>query len=155
NSRHIQGETLWQAAGRNGQRSIVINVPSTYPAQPLNGILVSGFVAIDLNKATYPPELVPKLKELDYRIDVDARKVQQSHEALMDDILKTLERRVETLLYLFDKEPWDLFIGVITSTDRLQHFFWDAIEDESHKYHSAFCDYYKRVDNFLGQISER
>ncbi|HSE99079.1 MAG TPA: alkaline phosphatase family protein [Blastocatellia bacterium] len=155
NSRHINGETLWGAAGREGLRSIVINVPSTYPAQPLNGILVSGFVAIDLNKATYPPELVPKLRELDYRIDVDARKVQQSHDALMDDILKTLERRVETLLYLFDNEAWDLFIGVITSTDRLQHFFFDAIEDESHKYHSVFKDYYRRVDNFLGQIAER
>jgi len=155
NSRHIHGETLWQAVGRAGRRSIVINVPSTYPAQPLNGILVSGFVAIDLTKATYPPDLVPKLRELDYRIDVDARKVQESHDALMEDILKTLERRVETLLYLFDKEPWDLFVGVITSTDRLQHFFWDAIGDENHKYHSAFRDYYRRVDSFIGQIAER
>jgi len=155
NSRHINGETLWGVAGREGRRSIVINVPSTYPAQPLNGILVSGFVAIDLNKATYPPEFVPKLRELDYRIDVDASKVRESHDALMEDILKTLERRVETLLYLFDNEAWDLFIGVITSTDRLQHFFFDAIEDEGHKYHTAFKDYYRRVDSFLGQVSER
>ena len=155
NSRHIQGTTLWEAAGSAGRRSIVINVPSTYPAQPINGILVSGFVAIDLNKATYPPEFVPKLRELDYRIDVDARKVQQSHDALMEDILKTLERRVETLLYLYDNEQWDLFIGVITSTDRLQHFFWDAVEDVNNKYHSAFLDYYRRVDNFLGQVGER
>ncbi|MCI0490945.1 MAG: alkaline phosphatase family protein [Blastocatellia bacterium] len=155
NSRHIQCTTLWEEAGRRGRRSIVINVPSTYPAQPMNGILVSGFVAIDLNKATYPPEFVPKLRELDYRIDVDARKVQESHDALMEDILKTLERRVETLLYLYDNEQWDLFIGVITSTDRLQHFFWDAIEDENHKYHSAFLDYYALVDDFLGRIGER
>lgn len=155
NSRHIQSETLWDVAGRAGRRSIVINVPSTYPARPLNGMLVSGFVAIDLNKATYPPELVPKLRELDYRIDVDARKAQQSHDALMDDILKTLERRVETLLYLFDTEKWDLFIGVITETDRLQHFFWDAIEDQNHKYHSAFREFYRRVDSFIGQIAER
>ena len=154
-SKHIRVETLWDAVGRESRRSIVINVPSTYPAKPLNGILVSGFVAVDLNKATYPSEFVPKLKELDYRIDVDASKVRQSHDALMEDILKTLERRVETLLYLFDKEKWDLFIGVITSTDRLQHFFWDAIEDENHKYHSAFKDYYSRVDNFLGAIAER
>jgi predicted AlkP superfamily phosphohydrolase/phosphomutase len=155
NSRHIQCETLWDVTGRAGRRSIVINVPSTYPAKPLNGILVSGFVAIDLNKATFPPELVPKLRELDYRIDVDASKAKQSHDALMDDILKTLERRVQTLLHLFDSEAWELFIGVITETDRLQHFFWDAIEDENHKYHSAFLEFYCRVDNFIGQISER
>ena len=155
NSRHIQSKTLWDAAGAAGRRSVIINVPSTYPAQPLNGVLISGFVAIDINKATYPPELVPKLKEMDYRIDVDARKVQQSHDALMDDILKTLERRVEVLLHLYDKEQWDLFVGVITETDRLQHFFMDAAADESHKYYSAFKDFYKRVDNFLGQVMER
>ena len=31
----------------------------------------------------------------------------------------------------------------------------DAIEDESHKYHSAFKDFYRRIDAFLGQIAER
>ncbi|HST22968.1 MAG TPA: alkaline phosphatase family protein, partial [Blastocatellia bacterium] len=155
NSRHIKSETVWAATGRAGKRAIVINVPSTYPAQPLNGILISGFVAVDINKATYPATLVPKLTEMDYRIDVDARKVQQSHDALMEDVLVTLERRIHVLLHLFDKEPWDLFIGVVTETDRLQHFFMDAIFDESHKYHSAFRDFYRRIDSFLGQIRER
>ena len=155
NSRHIQSKTLWDVAGSFGRRSVVINVPSTYPAQPMNGVLISGFVAIDINKATYPAELVPKLKEMDYRIDVDARKVQQSHDALMDDILTTLDRRVEVLLHLYDKQQWDLFVGVITETDRLQHFFMDAAEDESHKYHSAFKDFYRRVNRFLGQVMER
>jgi predicted AlkP superfamily phosphohydrolase/phosphomutase len=155
NSGHIKSETLWDAVGRAGRRSIVINVPSTYPARPLNGILIAGFVAVDLNKATHPQSLVPTLREMDYRIDVDARKVQQSHDALMEDILTTLDRRVATLLYLFDKEPWDLFIGVITETDRLQHFFMDAIEDEAHKYHSAFRDFYRKVDDFIGRMAER
>ncbi|HVF91993.1 MAG TPA: alkaline phosphatase family protein [Blastocatellia bacterium] len=155
NSRHIQSETLWDAVGRSGRRSIVINVPSTYPAKALNGVLISGFVAVDLNKATYPPELVPRLREMDYRIDVDARKVQESHDALMDEILTTLDRRVKTLLEQYDTGKWDLFVGVITETDRLQHFFMDAVEDPGHKYHSAFRDFYGRVDNFLGAIAER
>ena len=155
NSRHIKSETVWAATGRSGKRAVVINVPSTYPAQPLNGILISGFVAVDINKATYPATLVPKLTEMDYRIDVDARKVRQSHDALMEDVLVTLERRINVLLHLFDKEQWDLFIGVVTETDRLQHFFMDAIFDESHKYHSAFRDFYRRIDSFLGQIAER
>lgn len=155
NSNHIRADVLWDLVSRTGRRSIVINVPSTYPAKAVNGILVSGFVAIDLNKATYPPALVPRLREMGYRIDVDARKAQESLDALMSDILETLDRRVQTLLWLFDSEQWDLFVGVITSTDRLQHFFWDAIEDSSHKYHSAFRNYYRRVDDFLGRIAGR
>ena len=155
NSRHIKSEILWDSVGRAGLRSVVINVPSTYPAQALNGILISGFVAVDLNKATYPAELVPRLQAMDYRIDVDARKVKESHDALMEDVLETLKRRVAVLLDLFDNQQWDLFIGVITETDRLQHFFMDAIEDTAHKYHSAFREFYMKVDAFLGQIAER
>jgi len=154
-SRHIKSETLWAVANRAGKRAIVINVPSTYPAQPLDGILVAGFVAVDINKATYPASLVPRLQAMDYRIDVDARKVQQSHDALMDDVLVTLDRRVKLLLELYDKEAWDLFIGVVTETDRLQHFFMDAIADAGHKYHSAFRDFYRRIDAFIGEIAER
>jgi len=155
NSKHIKSNKLWDAVSQAGRRSVVINVPSTYPAQPLNGILVAGFVAVDLNKATYPKELVPALREMDYRIDVDARKVQQSHDALMEDILKTLERRIEVLLHLFDKEQWDLFVGVITETDRLQHFFMDAAPEPGHKYHTAFVEFYQKVDGFLGEIASR
>jgi predicted AlkP superfamily phosphohydrolase/phosphomutase len=155
NSRHIKSETLWSVAGRAGRRAVVINVPSTYPAQPLDGILIAGFVAVDLSKATFPQELVPTLRRMNYRIDVDARKVQESHAALMDDILVTLERRVEALLHFFDKQNWDVFIGVVTETDRLQHFFMDAAEDACHPYHSAFREFYSRVDDFLGQIAER
>jgi len=155
NSRHIKSETLWAVANRAGKRAVVINVPSTYPAQPLDGILIAGFVAVDINKATYPPSLVPRLQAMDYRIDVDARKVQQSHDALMDDVLVTLDRRVKLLLELYDKEPWDLFIGVVTETDRLQHFFMDAMADPAHKYHSAFRDFYRRIDAFIGQVAER
>jgi predicted AlkP superfamily phosphohydrolase/phosphomutase len=155
NSRHIRSQTLWDVLGRAGRRSVVINVPSTYPARELNGVLISGFVAVDISKATYPPELAARLTQADYRIDVDARKVQQSHDALMEDVLTTLERRVAVLLDLFDHEQWDLFIGVITETDRLQHFFMDAIEDPAHKYHSAFRDFYRRVDSFIGQVAQR
>jgi predicted AlkP superfamily phosphohydrolase/phosphomutase len=155
NSKHIRGQKLWDAVGRAGCRSAVLNVPSTYPAGQLSGIMVAGFVAIDLNKASYPIELVPKLRELDYRIDVDASKIKDGHDALMGDILATLERRVRALLYFFDNERWDLFIGVITCTDRLHHFFWDAIEDENHKYHSAFREFYGRVDRFIGAVADR
>ena len=155
NSKHIRSATLWDAVGKTGKRSVVINVPSTYPAQPLNGTLIAGFVAVDINKATYPQELVPELKRRDYRIDVDARRVQESHDALMDEILTTLDRRIKTLLWLYDSQQWDLYIGVVTETDRLQHFFMDAIFDEQHKYYSAFKDFYSKVDRFVGEIASR
>src|SRR3990170_3239984 len=42
--------TFWERLGEKGKRCIVINQPSTYPAKKINGVLVSGFVAIDMAK---------------------------------------------------------------------------------------------------------
>jgi predicted AlkP superfamily phosphohydrolase/phosphomutase len=155
NATHVKGETLWDVLGRKGRRSVVLNVPSTYPAREINGVLVSGFVAIQLERATYPPSLLPRLKEVGYQIDVDARKKKESDEALMADVFHTLERREIVLLELFEKEDWDLFIGVITETDRLQHFFWEAIEDPGHRFHDRFREVYRRTDAVIGKVADR
>jgi predicted AlkP superfamily phosphohydrolase/phosphomutase len=43
---------VWEAAGRAGRRSAVVNVPMTYPVYPINGIMVSGLLTpIDLGGA--------------------------------------------------------------------------------------------------------
>ena len=55
---NVKSETLWDVAGRAGKRAIVLNVPNTYPARALNGLLVSGFVAVNLERAVYPAELL-------------------------------------------------------------------------------------------------
>ena len=139
----------------NGRRSVIINVPSTYPAGQLNGVLISGFVAVDLEKAVYPPSLIHELKRLDYRIDVDSEKGHQSMELFLDDLNKTLNARIETYRYLWDKEEWNLFMVVFTGTDRLGHFLWDAYEDSDHIYHNSFLQYFSVIDETIGEIARR
>jgi predicted AlkP superfamily phosphohydrolase/phosphomutase len=152
NSRNVMSETLWDVLGANNKRSVVINVPSTYPAKELNGVLVSGFVAIDLAKASYPPSIVPKLKEMGYKIDVDTKLAKESKDRLFDDLYYTIEKRREALIHFFEQESWDLFIGVITATDRLHHFFWNDME-EKNDYGIKFIEYYRLIDEILGQIT--
>ncbi|GAF73177.1 unnamed protein product, partial [marine sediment metagenome] len=53
---------------------------------------------------------------------------------------------------LFWKEDWDYFEFVITGTDRLHHFQWDAYEDESHVHHQNFLDYYSQIDRVIDEI---
>ena len=48
-----------------------------------NGLLVSGFVAVNLERAVYPPELLPRLKADGYRIDVDYVNADQRPDALL------------------------------------------------------------------------
>jgi predicted AlkP superfamily phosphohydrolase/phosphomutase len=144
---------FWKLDG-NG-KSVIINVPSTYPADSLNGVLIAGFVALDLRRATYPASLLPKLDEIGYRIDVDSNRAHQSHDLFLKDLQKTLQARIDAYHYLWDKEDWRTFMLVFTGTDRLAHFLWHAYEDESHKYHSAFLDHLHQIDKVIGEIKQR
>ena len=54
---------------------MVLNLPGTYPARAHEGVLVSGFVAIDLKKAVHPAGILPTLESMGYRIDVDTSKL--------------------------------------------------------------------------------
>jgi predicted AlkP superfamily phosphohydrolase/phosphomutase len=144
--------TIWDELGQAHKRSVVINLPSTYPAREIPGVLISGFVAIDLNKAVFPPSLIPTLKELEYNIDIDTAKARKDHEFLMVELYRTLELRDRAVEYLWSNEDWDVLMVVVTGTDRINHYLWNAYEDEGHRYHRAFLEYYEKVDQLIGKI---
>ena len=135
-------------------KSVIINVPSTYPVKEMNGIHISGFVSIHPEKSTYPSSLLPKLKELNYRIDVDSAKAHKSLELFLVDLEQTLKARIKTYRYLWEKD-WQTFILVFTGTDRLMHFLWNAYEDKEHQHHQDFLDHFHQIDEVIGEINNK
>ena len=154
-ARHMKAPTLWDVLTQAGRRSIVINVPVTYPPKPINGILISGFLSPKLEKAVHPNSLLPTLENLGYRIDTNPWLARESREKAMPDILDALEKRVRTMLHLMDNEPWDYFQCVIMETDRLHHFFYRQMEENDPVWAPAFFDVYHRIDEAIGQVVKR
>jgi predicted AlkP superfamily phosphohydrolase/phosphomutase len=144
--------TFWDRLGKSGRRSAVINQPSTYPAREMPGVLVSGFVALDLAKSVWPGEQLPALKRMGYRIDVDSQKARNDPDGLLDDLHATLETRRKAARYFWDQERWDYFQVVVTGTDRLHHFLWNAVEQEDDARHERAMAYYRAVDALIGEM---
>jgi len=151
----IRTPTIWQRIALQGKKSLIVNLPFTYPARPLNGVLVAGFVAPIFERSVYPSSLIPWLQSKNYRVDVDAEQGRRDRDLLMRDLFETLNIREEVMLSLMESVPWDLLVGVITGTDRLHHFFFDAADDPGHPRHSDFTAYYSRIDAFIGRLVER
>lgn len=148
----LKGDTVFDIVGGQGGRSVVVNVPGTYPAREMSGTLVSGFVAIKLEKAVYPPSMLGRLKEMGYRIDVDYVRANERPDEFFKDLFATLAIRRRLLVELAREDEWGLFIGVITETDRLHHYFWHVWEDEGSPYHQRFVDFYAEVDEAVGEL---
>ena len=173
NSGSVQAPTIWDMIGqtvnnktstlyeqfrtrlRSPLRSIVLNIPQTYPARPLNGILTAGFVCPDFRKGTYPETAYTYLSSMGYLPDVDSNKAVDQQDAFFRELFLALEKRAEAFEHFLTHEPWDLFIGVITETDRLHHFFYNAAQDAKHPRFDVFRSFYQQMDSIIGRLYER
>lgn len=155
NFTNLKAPTLWEDLAKQDKKSVVMNMPATYPAREINGVLISGFVATDIKKAVYPVSIIQTITEMGYRIDLDLMKARQDHEILFHDLNTTLEARERAVNFFWHEINWDLLIVVITGTDRLMHFLWEAYENKDHLFHKAFIEYFKKVDSFVGRLYDR
>lgn len=152
---NMRCSTLWQILSEAKKRVVVINVPITYPPKPVNGVLVSGFLATKLEKCAYPSSIVPQLQELGYRIDVDAWLARKDKKKFLQELFLTLDRRFATAEHFLKKKDWDYFQVHIMGTDRINHFLWDAWEDDDPELGPEFIRYYQKIDSYIGQIHDQ
>ncbi len=153
--RHVLVPAVWDHLGTKGLVSKVINLPCTYPAPVLKGMLISGFVAPDLENAVYPRVLVPMLTRIGYRLEADTVKGLSQPELLLEDLKQTIRSRVRAFDLLWPDQAWDFFVIVFTELDRMSHFLQEAIEDESHRLHQACLDVLADLDRAAGHVLER
>ncbi|MCP4154793.1 MAG: hypothetical protein GY757_44135 [bacterium] len=147
----LAAKPVWEEIGKN--KSIILNLPGTYPARELNGILVSGFVAPDLGRSVYPTKLLPLLEAMKYRVDVDNRVGKSDKALFLKDLNETLGIRYELYKKIEKNEKWNLFFFIVTGTDRLHHFFFEAAGDTCSEYRDEFLEYYRRLDTIIGEMT--
>lgn len=143
----LKTQPFWEALDLP---TVAFNIPQTYPARPTNGIIVSGFVSLDLKKAVYPQRIYEYLRDIDYRLDVKSELAAKDPESFFEDLFCTFKKRMEALKHIYKNEEWQIFIGTITETDRLHHFFFDSAR--SGKYHDIFIRFYQMLDEFLWEM---
>jgi predicted AlkP superfamily phosphohydrolase/phosphomutase len=151
-SRNLLAQTWIDVFSALGRRVFSMGVPSTYPPKPVNGILISGFLAPNLRKATYPVHVAEELEAQGYVIDVDAWQAHKDRDRFLDDVFTAFERRCEAIFRFLGRGTWDLFVAHIMDTDRLHHFLWGSWEDEDQAYSPWFLKFYDRVDEVIGEV---
>ncbi len=167
----VKGLPIWAQASKSGKRVCVHNVPMTYPATPVNGIMISGMDSPHFDEyAVYPRDFKDSFSKRfpDFQIEFSINPLfLEKHSTdpvreFKEKMLAHLESELAVINYLRKLEDWDLFVSVIRSTDTLQHVFWKSAEmvmihgeenvdeDEVNRARGIF-DCYERIDLELGE----
>jgi predicted AlkP superfamily phosphohydrolase/phosphomutase len=80
----------------------------------------------------------------------------------MDDLVKAFDDRAQVILSRLNSPDWDLLVGVIESTDRVQHMMWRFMDPKhpmydaslAAEYGDAIASVYRRADSLVGEILE-
>lgn len=83
--------------------------------------------------------------------------------AFMEDLYRAFDDRARVILSRVDAKNWDLMVGVIEATDRVQHMMWRLIDPEHPMYDQALAEkygdsierVYQRSDEFVGEVLKR
>jgi len=162
-SKNVKEKTIWEIVSENGGKSIVTYLVLTWPIKPFNGCMITGPLT-PMGKDTeyiYPQELKEELKNAFGEIPpLDIENFRTiTKEEVETGIFKLTEKHFDVQEYLMKNKEWDLFFGIISGSDRMNHAFWRYMDPlhrkyEPGKFKDSLKNYYKLVDRRLGKLLE-
>jgi predicted AlkP superfamily phosphohydrolase/phosphomutase len=174
-SRDVACETIWSIVTRHGLRATVLNFPLMYPAHPISGCVVPGWVPWrHLRLACYPSDLYDRLRalpgfnarELAMDMSLEGKALEGCHrEEDYEHLIKLHIRREQQwfniLRHQMREQPSDLTAILFDGVDKLQHFCWRFIDPECYpdspsameaRIRELCLDYFRTIDRFLVEI---
>lgn len=148
--------TIEEYADNVGLKVFTMGMPVNYPPVRLkNGVSIGCSLSPSVEKGVFPPEAFDDLKQIDYRLDVNAGLAASDPPAFVEDVFQLTERYRQAVFKFWDREKWELMLLHFMSTDRLHHFMWDQYEDEAAPFHQEFLRLYARMDQIIAEIYDR
>jgi predicted AlkP superfamily phosphohydrolase/phosphomutase len=157
-SRHRKVPAIWNILTQDDKKSLVVNVPGTYPPERIDGVMITGLLTPSPESHfTYPDEikkdLVPE-KLGTYLLE----------QVAVDDIPKNLTARyapeklalqinemtlshATVTMNLMRMNNWDFSMVVFRGTDDVQHLLWDRKD--------LILSCYQKADECLGHMMQQ
>ncbi|GMW00758.1 MAG: hypothetical protein AMXMBFR84_18950 [Candidatus Hydrogenedentota bacterium] len=160
NSSHRRAPAVWNILSAAGKRVAVIGVPGTYPPEPINGIMVSGFdspVATSVDRGcVYPPDRFDEVRHWRFADFQESHIGPGWHAKALEKLHAKINDKEAILVRLLQQEPWDFFMTVFGESDTVAHHFWLFHDPDSPRHLPGFehsiRGIYERLDTAVGRL---
>lgn len=152
----LETRPFWEILGAFGKKVGVAFVPVTYPPEKVNGFMISGPPSPDHFGPTYPDELREEMEREIGELNVDHSATESKKnywESYFEGLSKEFNLKKKIFRFLLEKNL-DFLFFVFFFTDTVQHYYWRYIEDGDSEFSNYIFKAYKKVDEFLGELSE-
>ena len=176
NATHRLVPTVHRVLSDRGARVASIAVPTTWPPDDLNGVVVSGFdspvsTGID-GSFCHPPGLYSELQRrfggLRFADFQETDIGPGWHEAALAALMREIPRKESIGRWLMGRERFDLFMMLFGESDTASHHFWMFMDEASPRHparwfgrrippalRDAIATVYSRLDQAVGRLIDQ
>lgn len=159
--------SMWKILNDAGKSVGVVDVPITYPPEPVQGYIIAGTDTPDEDSAsTYPPALHDQLAGvfgddyLRFGSMQTLNNIRKGAQVFLDTELRAVELRTRLALHLMKEHPTDVTMVYFKATDHVQHLFWHYMDPTHARYDpagarqfgDAILKTYQKVDDSIGRL---
>ncbi|MSP54844.1 MAG: hypothetical protein EXR69_04450 [Myxococcales bacterium] len=175
NAEHRRVPTVHRILSGAGHRVASVAVPTTFPPESLNGLVIAGFdspVATAASRGHCAPEsewgpIRARFGGLRFADFQEGKLGAGWHRHARASLLREIGRKEALCMHLLEREDWELFMVVFGESDTVGHHFWMLHDAASPRYAAALslADYplvrdtlvrvYSRLDGVVGRLQER
>ncbi|MBM3474447.1 MAG: hypothetical protein FJX75_14380 [Armatimonadetes bacterium] len=149
--------SVFQLLSEAGRRVVAYNVPWTYPPEPVNGVMISGFGAPKFDeRLAYP---TAAFEDLQARVDRVSFEIppRDDRGVIVEAVEAQIEQVGEMARFLIKSERPDLACVVFMATDQVGHVAWvkrQATRANGSTIADVLLHTYELVDAQVGRLLE-
>jgi len=173
NRSFVKAKSIWRLLTEAGKKSVVIDVPLTYPPEEISGILISRVMAPPKKNCAHPKSLYYTLRRKGFikkieknlpkqhgafnankeEVKKKPRKISKAERRKMSkeriekafkNMSEEIDKNVKLASELMKKKEWDFFMAVFMSADHAGHTFW--------KDQAKVRKIYEKLDEAVGKL---
>jgi len=138
--------TIFRLLSEAQKKIAVLNLPFTFPPEPVNGLMLSGFLtpgldADFLSPASLQAEFRRRFPRYAFTERARYGMDKKSQQAYFDELIKSVQEKIRVFEWAEKQAEWDLFAVNFMEVDHAQHWFF--------KEPKKMLKVYREVDNYL------
>lgn len=148
-SQDIKKPAFWEILGKYGYRSLIMNVPVTYPPKKISGVLVTGMLTPPGASFAYPPSVEEVLRQMGYVV-APSRELLLSiafSRKSLEKLIEIEQKRTDAFVKIASQDDFDLGCIIYQATDIIQHRAWKNANAVYKVYEAMDLEIKRLIDN--------
>src|SRR3989344_4700677 len=142
---------IWEILGKHDLKSAILNLLTTHPPTPIEGVMLSGFSMSEKNEYTYPKEFKERVRGFHSEREtflklIAGQQTMENENELFNLYLRSAKQRYQIIRDVIKDKDFNFSMFWIDELDALQHDFWGK-ED-------YLLNFFREIDKNLQDLIE-